>query len=280
MAAMTAAVAQQQYGGLHGLDPNSVFASLANMPHSGAPGAGFDLSQAAFSAAAVAAAAAAGVVPPPPPAPAPPGLPAGGPLPETPVTSALSTPPSSAITNAIEPTRLHSPQTIANASSPAQPARASSALAFSDAKRQRVEIVSFYFSLNLHVSIYRPPKLLVSCGETEIHLLRMFRKSEIGFSLCVCVCGSVVVFPLLLLLIILLPTPSTKCKCADRMASFLATSWPLYVCVRVRERESLNRSPQCGRLVLLIALSVCLLSHFCLPPLIVHVQRVKHVLTQ
>ncbi|VUZ47763.1 unnamed protein product [Hymenolepis diminuta] len=142
MAAMTAAVAQQQqYGGSAGMDPNSVFASLANMPHSG-PG-GFDFSQAAFAAAAAALQPPLPAQQPPPQQP--PALPQQT---DTPVvTSALSAPPPSSSTNSVDaqPPRLHSPQTstsnnCAAPSSPAQPARASSALAFSDgSKRRRID---------------------------------------------------------------------------------------------------------------------------------------------
>lgn len=144
MAAMTAAVAQQQqYGGGAGMDPNSVFASLANMPHSG-PG-GFDFSQAAFAAAAAALQPPLPAQQPPPQQP--PALPQQT---DTPVvTSALSAPPPSSSTNSVDaqPPRLHSPQTstsnnCAAPSSPAQPARASSALAFSDgSKRRRIDTV-------------------------------------------------------------------------------------------------------------------------------------------
>nr|CDS27001.1 groucho 2 [Hymenolepis microstoma] len=141
MAAMTAAVAQQQqYAGGAGMDPNSVFASLANMPHSG-PG-GFDFSQAAFAAAAAA------LQPPLPAQQPPPQQPALPQQTDTPiVTSALSAPPPSSSNNSIDaqPPRLHSPQTstsnnCAAPSSPVQPARASSALAFSDgSKRRRID---------------------------------------------------------------------------------------------------------------------------------------------
>ncbi|KAH9285531.1 Transducin-like enhancer protein 3 [Echinococcus granulosus] len=139
-AAMTAAVAQQQCGGLTGVDPTAMMATIANMSQS-APGAGFDLSHTACAAAA-AAAAAAGVLPPPPPAPAPPQPPsclpsAPAPLPEVPPTAA-AVPPIPPLPSSAEPPRLHSPQAL-GASSPTQPARASSTLGFVDSKRRRLD---------------------------------------------------------------------------------------------------------------------------------------------
>ena len=130
-AAMTAAMAQQHCGGLPGVDPAAMMATIANMSQSSSlpPSGGFDLSQTACAAAAAAAA----VLPPPPshPAPVPPQAPALPPsVPEV------------SVNPTAEPPRNQSPKIPDEPCSPTQPARASSTLGFMDSKRRRIDNVS------------------------------------------------------------------------------------------------------------------------------------------